>query len=110
VYLLCYPPDASAVRTFYVGIGQGDRLFAHEREAADLRISSAKALAIRDIQADGQDVVRYIDGLFDASPWHREQELIAQFGLVKAGTGSLTNEQEYAGSLRQRVLSYESTR
>jgi hypothetical protein len=98
VYLLCYPPDAPAVRPFYVGIGQGERLFAHEREAADPTIVSAKARAIRDIQAAGRDVVRYIDGLFDATPWHREQELISRFGLVKSGTGSLTNEQEYAGS------------
>jgi hypothetical protein len=100
VYLLCYPPHGSTVRPFYVGIGQGDRLFAHEREAADPATTSAKVLAIRSIQAEGEEVVRYIDGVYDASPWHREQELIAQFGLVKSGTGSLTNEQEYASSFK----------
>lgn len=100
VYLLCHPPDAPVVRPFYVGIGQGERLFAHEREAADPTIFSAKTQAIRDIQARGQEIVRYIDGMFDVSPWHREQELISQFGLVKAGAGSLTNEQEYAGSFQ----------
>lgn len=100
VYVLCYPPNGPTVRPFYVGIGQGERIFAHEREASDPTNISGKVIAIRGIQAEGQEVVRYVDAIFETSPWHREQELIAQFGLVKSGTGSLTNEQEYAGSFK----------
>jgi hypothetical protein len=99
VYVLCYPPDAESVRPFYVGIGQGERLFSHEREAVDPSFANAKMEAIREIQAAGEDVVRYIDGVFDSSPYHREQELISEFGLVKSG-GSLTNEQQYAASFQ----------
>lgn len=99
VYLLCHPPAAATVRPFYVGIGQGDRLFAHEREAEGSTSQSPKLSAIRQIRSQGREIVRYIDEFFDTVPWHREQELIDQFGLVKAGTGILTNEQRYSRSV-----------
>ena len=98
VYLLCYPPHATRVRPFYVGIGQGDRVFAHENEAAKATSSGQKVDIIRQIQATGQQVLRYIDGVFPEMPWRREQELIDRFGLLKDGSGTLANEQRYAQS------------
>ena len=99
VYVLCYPPERDAVRPFYVGIGQGNRLFAHESEAADMSLSNAKLQAIRNVHSQGAEILRYVDSLFDSSPYHREQELISQFGLVRTG-GILMNEQKYAASFQ----------
>ena len=99
VYVLCYPPADKEVRPFYVGIGQGDRIFAHEREAATASAAGTKIEVIRAIQSSGRAVLRYLDGIFAEVPWRREQELIEQFGLLKNGTGVLANEQQYAPSV-----------
>ncbi|MFC0711525.1 hypothetical protein [Azorhizophilus paspali] len=73
-------------------------MFAHEREAENSASSSAKATIIREIRSRGDEIVRYIDGFFTSSPWHREQELISEFGLLKDDTGVLANEQAYSPS------------
>jgi hypothetical protein len=98
IYILCRPPSAMSVQPFYGGIGQGDRLFAHEREAQAVDADNPKLRTIRGIWASGCQVLRYLDGVFAETPWRREQELIAQFGLLKDGTGVLTNEQRYSPS------------
>jgi hypothetical protein len=98
VYVLCYPPAAERVTPFYVGVGQGDRLFAHEREAATATLGGRKGHVIRQIQASGNQVLRYIDSIFSEAPWRREQQLIEIFGLLKDATGVLANEQHYAQS------------
>jgi hypothetical protein len=98
VYLLCYPPLAQSVVPFYVGIGRGDRLFAHEKQARDSSASGNKIETIRKIWKKGGEVLRIVDSFHENDPWHREQELISQFGLVKNGTGILTNEQRYSES------------
>ena len=98
VYLLCRPPLVSFVVPFYVGIGRGDRLFAHEKQARDPSASGSKIEAIREIWNLGGEVLRIIDSFHENDPWGREQELINQFGLSKNGTGILTNEQAYSES------------
>jgi hypothetical protein len=81
---------------FYVGIGRGLRLFDHEREARNTRVTSLKIETIRRIWNEGGEILRSIDSLHDREPWEREESLINQWGLVKDGSGSLTNEQRYA--------------
>lgn len=98
VYVLCYPSSSNNFRPFYVGIGQGKRIFSHERDAKNSSLSSPKLRVIRDILARGDEVVRFLDGIFQEEPWQREQELITQFGLLKDGTGILFNEQRYSPS------------
>jgi hypothetical protein len=73
-------------------------VFSHEREADDAASVGPKVKIIREIRSRGDEVLRYIDGFFGASPWHREQELISQFGLLKDGTRVLANEQAYSPS------------
>lgn len=85
---------------FYVGIGRGSRLFAHEEEAKDPRVTSAKVDVIRAIWAAGGDVVRTIDSVHSQEPWDREAELIAEIGCTVDGTGPLTNSQVYARSTK----------
>ena len=62
VYLLRVPngePSFGGSGTpFYVGIGQGSRLFAHEEEARDPARSGAKVEMIRSIWANGGEVVK----------------------------------------------------
>lgn len=62
VYVLRIPdgqPSFGGMGTpFYVGIGQGNRLFAHEEEARDPARSGAKVETIRSIWAKGGEVVR----------------------------------------------------
>lgn len=98
VYLLARPPLVSNVVPFYVGIGRGDRIFAHEKQARDPSASGSKIEAIREIWNQGDEVLRIIDSFHEQDPWRREQELISQFGLAKNGTGVLTNEQAYSES------------
>ena len=98
IHVLCHPPISAAVQFFYVGIGQGERIFAHEREAENVAVDSLKVRTIRNIQASGHEVLRYLNGVFAETPWRREQELITQFGLAKDATGILTNEQRYSPS------------
>lgn len=104
VYLLRVP-DGQAKHgglgtPFYVGIGQGGRLFAHEEEARDPARSGAKVETIRSIWATGGDVVRTIDSVHMVEPWGREEELINSIGRLAEGTGPLTNAQTYAPSVK----------
>lgn len=85
---------------FYVGIGQGARLFAHEEEARDPARSGAKVEMIRSIWANGGEVVRTIDSVHMVEPWDREEELINSIGRLAEGAGPLTNAQTYAPSLK----------
>jgi hypothetical protein len=83
---------------FYVGIGQGARLFSHEEEARDSARSGAKVDTIRSIWANGGEVVRTIDSVHAVEPWDREEELINSIGRLAEGAGPLTNAQTYAPS------------
>jgi hypothetical protein len=102
VYLLRMPdgePQFGGKGTpFYVGIGQGTRLFAHEEEARDPARSSSKIETIRSIWAKGGEVVRTIDSIHTVEPWGREGELINSIGRLAEGAGPLTNDQTYAPS------------
>ncbi|MDZ3830855.1 MAG: GIY-YIG nuclease family protein [Sphingopyxis sp.] len=104
MYLLRVPDGVEAFGAlgtpFYVGIGQGARLFAHEEEARDLGISNAKLDTIRSIWARDEEVIRTIDSLHTAEPWDREEELINAIGRLADGTGPLTNAQSYARSVK----------
>ena len=57
VYALADPRDK---KVFYVGKGNGDRLFAHFREAEDDNRSSSKVRRIREIWNEDQDVDWFI--------------------------------------------------
>ena len=100
VYLLRMPdgePKFGGLGTpFYVGIGQGARLFAHEEEAR----AGAKVETIRSIWAKGGEVVRTIDSVHAVEPWDREEELINSIGRLAEGAGPLTNAQTYAPSMK----------
>ena len=98
VYVLCRPGSGPHFRPFYVGHGQGKRLFAHEDEARQGKSDTAKVDAIRAIWDRRGEVVRFIDGFYDHEPWNEEQILIARFGLLKDGSGILTNDNQYADS------------
>lgn len=104
VYLLRVPdgkPSFGGFGTpFYVGIGQGSRLFAHEDEARNPARSNAKVEMIRSIWAMGGEIVRTIDSVHVAEPWDREEELINSIGRLAEGAGPLTNAQTYAPSLK----------
>ena len=104
VYLLRMPdgePKFGGLGTpFYVGIGQGARLFAHEEEARDPARSGAKVETIRSIWAKGGEVVRTIDSVHAVEPWDREEELINSIGRLAEGAGPLTHAQTYAPSLK----------
>lgn len=98
VYVLCEPASGERLRPFYVGIGQSDRVFAHESEAGRTEIAGSKVEKIRSIWRSGGEVVRVIDEFFLEEPWEREEELINLYGLIKDGTGILANEQRYSPS------------
>lgn len=104
VYLLRKPDGVSAFgglgTPFYVGVGQGARLFCHEEEARDPAQTSAKVQAIRAIWAMGGEVVRTIDSVHALEPWDREGELVNAIGRIAEGTGPLTNAQKYAPSVK----------
>ncbi|WP_143075089.1 GIY-YIG nuclease family protein [Sphingobium sp. AP50] len=104
VYVLRVPdgePKHGGLGTpFYVGIGQGARLFAHEEEARDPLRYSAKVETIRSIWAKGGEVVRTIDSVHIVEPWDREEELINSIGRLAEGAGPLTNAQTYARSVK----------
>jgi len=85
---------------FYVGIGQSMRLFAHVEEARQLENVGRKVEAIREIWQQAGEVIHTIDAFHDVEPWDREEELIRTIGQVKHGTGPLTNEQDYAPSVK----------
>ena len=98
VYILCRPPYAEQLRPFYVGLGQEDRMFAHEDEAMSQASTGAKTAEIRRIWSEGLEVVRIVDDFFTQEPWQREEQLINHFGLLKDGAGILTNAQRYSPS------------
>lgn len=104
VYVLRHPDAETKFgghgTPFYVGIGQGLRLFSHEEEARDPLQTSAKVEVIRAIWANGGEVVRTIDSVHAADPWNREEELINAIGRIADGTGPLTNAQTYAPSFK----------
>ena len=95
VYVLCEVAEGKD-EPFYVGIGQGHRIFAHEDEARESNAENRKLQRIRMIWEKGGDVVRYLDSVHPTEPWDREAELIKKWGLLKDSTGTLTNEQRYA--------------
>ena len=104
VYVLRIPDgnlDYGGLGTpFYVGIGQGARLFAHEEEARDPARFGAKVDTIRSIWSKGDEVVRTIDSIHAVEPWDREEELINSIGRRAEALGPLTNAQTYAPSLK----------
>lgn len=85
---------------FYVGIGQGSRLFAHIEAASDPSTAGRKVDSIREIWGAGGQVIHCIDAFHLNDPWDREEELIRTIGQLKHGTGPLTNEQDYAPSTK----------
>lgn len=97
VYVLRHDDGAEAFggtgSPFYVGIGKGHRLFDHEKAARVPTTAGAKVAAIRAAWHEGREVVRTIDSFHPLDPWHREAELVDAIGLLKDGTGPLTNEQ-----------------
>ena len=103
VYLLCYP-GGGADRPFYVGLGREARLFAHEDDARDPIRTGSKVDVIREIWANGGEVLRFIDSFHSAEPFEREAQLISLHGLLKDGTGKLANEQRYAPGYRTGVV------
>ena len=106
VYVLCEMVDDNQL-PFYVGIGQGERIFAHEDEAREGSASNLKLDRIRQIWERGEDIIRYIDSFHPFEPWVKEEELINEFGLVKDGTGILTNSQRYAPATAKSVVDVE---
>ena len=76
---------------FYVGLGQGNRLFQHEDEARDQGNNSAKCERIRDITEEGNEIDYEIDSFHDETPWHREEEVIRNL----SNAYQLTNSQRY---------------
>jgi len=101
VYVLRWPEDMEARGApFYVGIGQGTRLFSHEDEARDTSRTSAKLAVIRQIWDAGKEVLRTIDSVHVMDPWDREEQLINSIGRRADGTGSLTNAQVYSRSTK----------
>ncbi len=93
-YILRFPDGTP----FYVGIGQGARMFAHVEEAQHPSGESLKVETIRCIWRGGGEVLHTVDRLYDREPWDREAELILSLGQQKHGTGPLTNAQDYAPS------------
>lgn len=103
LYILRYPDGLESHNgigtPFYVGIGQGSRLFAHEIQARSSTQSTLKLDAIRHIWRDGGEVIRTVEGVYPFDPWNREEALINQIGRLADGSGSLTNDQKYAPSV-----------
>lgn len=90
VYLLL-KPDATP---FYVGMGQGERVFEHERHAKRPMNKSHRLNTIRAIWKAGGEVGVWIDSWYDtaALAHSRERELILAIGRRDLGTGPLTNQ------------------
>lgn len=116
VYVLRRPDGAGLGTPFYVGIGQGMRIFCHEEEARDPNRSNGKLVTIRSIWSEGKEVVRTIDSVHQQEPWDREEELINSLGRLAEGTGPLINAQTYSLSrkvdgveLRKYAAHHEAT-
>jgi hypothetical protein len=88
-YVYVLKDDAGS--PFYVGLGQGYRLFQHEDEARDQGNNSAKCERIRDITQEGNEIDYEIDSFHDETPWHREEEVIRNL----SNAYQLTNSQRY---------------
>lgn len=99
VYVLCRPRRGGDLIPFYVGIGQGDRLFAHEAQAKDPSVTGRKVEIIRSIWDAAAEVARFIDSFHTEYPWGHEEALINRFGLLRDGTGVLANHDRYARSV-----------
>ena len=98
VYLL-YRPDG---RPFYVGKGNGSRVFDHENEARhpnNRRSNAHKLNVIRMIWRSSCEVAYGIDATFrdDESAYNREMELISYYKRLHEG-GILTNRAPGGGS------------
>ena len=102
VYVLRYPDNVPIHgewgTPFYVGIGQGNRLFSHEIAALLQGELSDKADAIRAITAAGKKVIRTIASFHTIEPFLEEAELIHLIGRKAERTGPLLNAQTYAPS------------
>src|SRR5437899_1217314 len=90
VYRLIDPRNGE---TFYVGKGQGNRLFAHIREQVEADDPSNKLRRIRDIHVAGFEVAHVIHrhGMDEATAFEVEAALIDAYpGLtnVAGGAGS----------------------
>ena len=99
VYILKKLPAVGELpRPFYVGIGQHDRVFAHEDEARDPNRTGAKVEAIRAIWSGGNEIVREIDSVHMQEPWDHEEGLIRTLNLALGQEQALTNSQLYSQS------------
>jgi hypothetical protein len=83
---------------FYVGKGQGARVFSHVEDARDGQERSPWLDRIRDILKDGRQVVHAIRSFHVEEPWIEEDALMRLIGLVEDGTGPLLNSQTYSPS------------
>jgi hypothetical protein len=90
IYLLSRPTG----EPFYVGKGQDERLFDHERDAINTPVRTHKLNVIRALHKAGHSVHYQLDGFFsvEADALERERELIQFHGRYDLGTGSLTNQ------------------
>lgn len=100
VYILRHPDEIECFggigTPFYVGIGQGLRMFQHALEARNKEFLNAKVLAIRQIWSAGKEIAYTIDSWHETTPYLREAELLNKIGLLSNSTGPLTNAQNYA--------------
>lgn len=89
--------DPRTGETFYVGKGQGDRVFAHARAElkADDDIEESKIQRIRDIRQSGFEVAHVIHrhGMDDATALEVEAAIIDAYpGLTNIANGSGSDE------------------
>lgn len=87
--------DPRTGEVFYVGKGNGDRMYRHKRQAFQRRASKYnphKSARIRQIINEGYDL-KYVktDCNDEQDAFNRERELIKKYGKRCDGTGCLTN-------------------
>ena len=84
---------------FYVGLGQGERMYSHEKEAEKGVAGNDRKLAeINNIVRSGGEIIYTIDSWHHEEPWTREASLIAEIGCLHDGKGPLTNANSYRES------------